>query len=438
MAIWEVVMELSTLAWERAMKIQEVITRAMSGEYSWLRAADIIGITPRSMRRWRRRYELRGYDGLLDRRRGVPCPRAAPFEEVQRILRLYRERYRGFNGRHFHEIARREHAVRLSYSYVKKALQMAGFLPKRRPRGRHRRRREPRECFGEMLHLDGSPHAWLALVPEQRQTAMHVLDDATGRLLDLQLFGSETTTAVMRVLWPVLLEHGIPMSLYTDRAKWAFLTPKAGGPCDRKQLTQVGRALKRLGIEHIPAYSPQARGRSERLNRTLQGRLVNELRLADIRTVPEANVYIRERFLPAFNQAFARPPKDPASAFVPLGKVDLDQILCHESERRVAQDNTVGSSKLRLQIAKQPGRRSCARLRVLVRRHLDGSHCVWFGGRCLGRYDSNGQALPLNGARPLRRALRPVRGDTTGRPSLRSRRLGQLTSSTSPAATPTS
>jgi len=415
---------------ERAMKIQEVITRAMSGEYTWLRAAEIIGLSPRSMRRWRLRYELRGYDGLLDRRRGVPSPRAAPFEQVHRVLRLYREKYQGFNGRHFHEIARREHGVRLSYSYVKKALQTAGLLAKRRPRGRHRQRREPRACFGEMLHLDGSPHAWLALCPEQRQVAIHALDDATGRLLALHLCTSEGTSAVMRVLREVLVGHGIPMSAYTDRAGWAFHTPRAGGPCDRKQLTQVGRALRRLGIEHIPAYSPQARGRSERFNRTLQDRLVNELRLAGIRAISEANAYIRERFLPALNDTFARAPKDPASAFVPLGDVDLEQILCHEAERRVNGDNTVVLGRVRLQIAKQPGRRSCARLRVLVRRHLDATHSVWFGGRCLARYDRNGQALPSPAASrpgrpPQRAAARPLRGEATGRVPPRSSAVGQ-------------
>jgi hypothetical protein len=261
--------------------------------------------------------------------------------------------------------------------------------------------------------------------------AIHALDDATGRLLDLELFSSETARAVMQVLWQVLVEYGIPMSAYTDRAKWAFHTPRAGGPCDRKQLTQVGRALRRLGIDHIPAYSPQARGRSERLNRTLQDRLVNELRLAGIRTIPRANAYIRQRFIPAFNEAFAHAPRDPASAFVPLGDVDLEQILCHEAERRVKLDNTVVLGGVRLQIAKQPGRRSCARLRVLVRRHLDGTHSVWFGGRCLGRYDASGQALPSLPAsrrspKAARAAQERVSGDTTARPSLRSSRLGQM------------
>ncbi len=394
----------SAPAVERAMTIQEVLTRAMSGEYTWVQAAEILGFSPRSLRRWRVRYERDGYDGLLDRRRGVPSPRRAPVREVERILRLYREKYRGFNGRHFHEIARREHRVTLSYSFVKKALQTAGLMRKYRARGRHRMRREARACFGEMLHLDGSPHAWLALRSRQRQTLLSVLDDATKRLLFAQLFEAEDTRSVMLALEAVITTYGLPAALYTDRASWAVWTPKAGGPYDRARLTQVGRALKRLGIEHILAYSPQARGRSERLNRTLQGRLVNELRVAGITDIPAANRYLRQRFIPRYNQTFARPPCEPASAFVPLGHVPLHHILCHEEERVVGQDNTLSLKTVRLQLRRQPGRRTCARLRVLVRRHLDGRYSVWHGPRCLGRYQASGKLLsapPVEAAGPV-------------------------------------
>jgi hypothetical protein len=182
------------------------------------------------------------------------------------------------------------------------------------------------------------------------------------------------------------------MALYTDRAHWAVHTPAGGGAPDRRHLTQVGRALTRLGIEHILGYSPAARGRSERVNRTLQDRLVNELRLAGITTVPAANHYLRERFLPAFNEEFGRPPVDPTPAFVPLGRVDLQQILCVEEERVVGRDNVVTADRVALQLAKQPGRRTCAGLRVLVRRHLDGQYSIWYGTRCFGRYDRQGRA----------------------------------------------
>jgi len=373
------------------MKVQEVLLRAMSGQLTWLQAADILGWSPRTVRRWRVRYEQRGYDGLFDRRRGQPSPRRAPLAEVQRLLRLYRERYEGFNVRHFHEIARREHRVTLSYSFTRLALQGAGLVRKRRPRGRHFQRREPRACVGELLHLDGSPHAWLALAPTERQTMLTVVDDATSRVLYAQLVDAESTATVMQALQAVFTTHGLPMALYTDRAGWAFVTRPAGGQVDKTRLTQVGRALKRLGVEHIPAYSPQARGRSERLNRTLQDRLVNELRVAGIRTVPAANAYLRRTFLPHHHATFTRPPRDPASAFVPLGGVDLEQILCYEEERTVANDNTVVLDGVRLQLPKQPGRATCAGLRVLVRRHLTGAHSVWWGTRCLNQADRSGQ-----------------------------------------------
>jgi len=316
--------------------------------------------------------------------------------------------------RHFHQLARRDHGVTLSYSFVKLALQEAGLVRKRRARGRHRRRREPRPCSGELLHLDGSPHAWLARCPEEQSTLLHVIDDATKRLLYAQLWPAETIEAVLTALQEVLETSGIPIALYTDRAGWAFHTPKAGGRVDRTQLTQVGRALARLGIEHIPAYSPQARGRSERLNRTLQDRLVNELRLHGITTLAGANAYLRERFLPEYNATFTRPPADPASAFVPLGAVDLAQLLCQEEARTVGQDNVVSFDGVPLQLAQQPGRRTCAGLRVTVRRHLDGQHTVWRGPQCFGRYDAQGRPRPPAPAAAPRAAPRSRR--VPGRP----------------------
>jgi transposase len=383
---------------ERVMKVQEAILRALSGRQSWLQVADVLGVSPRTVRRLRWRYERYGYDGLFDHRRRRPSPRAVPLGEVQRLLRLYRERYGprdghpGFNIRHFYEVACRDHRVRLSYSFVKQALQTAGLVGKRRPRGRHRRRREPRPCFGELVHLDGSLHPWLALVADARQTLIAVVDDATKQLLYAQLVaGGESLGAIMTALRAVLEQHGIPGALYTDRAGWAVYTPTSGTAPDRTKRTQVGRALARLGIEHIVSFSPQARGRSERANGTLQGRLVNELRVAGIQTLPAANRYLRERFIPDYNARFGRAPADPSSAFVPVGRQDLDQILCHEDERCVARDNTLTLDGVVLQIDKQRGRRSCAGLRVLVRRHLDGRHSVWWGPRCLGWFTATGR-----------------------------------------------
>jgi len=379
---------------ERAMKVQEVILRALSGQLTWLQAADVLGRSPRSIRRLRWRYEHYGYDGLVDRRRQTPSPKRAPVAEVERMLHLYRAHYQGFNVRHFLRKARRDHGIPFCYAFVKQALQGAGLVPKHRARGRHRRRRAPRPCFGELLHLDGSRHQWLALVPEQWLTLLAVVDDATPQVLYAQLSArGESTVTVMTALRTVFTTWGLPGALYTDRAHWAAHTPVAGGAVDRTKLSQVGRALAQLGIEHILGYSPQARGRSERMNGTLPGRLVNELRVARITTVAAANRYLRERFLPDFNAEFGRAPAEPAPAFVPLGGVDLEQILCHQDERVVARDNTVVLDGIVLQLAKQPGRRSCAELRVLVRRHLDGHHSVWHGARRLGLFDARGRVV---------------------------------------------
>ena len=379
---------------ERAMKVQEVILRALSGQLTWLQAADVLGRSPRSIRRLRWRYEHYGYDGLVDRRRQTPSPKRAPVAEVERMLHLYRAHYQGFNVRHFLRKARRDHGIPFCYAFVKQALQGAGLVPKHRARGRHRRRRAPRPCFGELLHLDGSRHQWLALVPEQWLTLLAVVDDATPQVLYAQLSErGESTVTVMTALRTVFTTWGLPGALYTDRAHWAAHTPVAGGAVDRTKLSQVGRALAQLGIEHLLGYSPQARGRRERMNGTLQGRLVNELRVARITTVAAANRYLRERFLPDFNAEFGRAPAEPAPAFVPLGGVDLEQILCHQDERVVARDNTVVLDGIVLQLAKQPGRRSCAELRVLVRRHLDGHHSVWHGARRLGLFDARGRVV---------------------------------------------
>jgi transposase len=400
--------------WERAMTTHEVVLRAMSGEIHWFRAADILGISARTMRRWRERFERNGFHGFFDRRRRTPSPRRAPPAALERVLHLYRERYRGFNVRHFYEIARREHQVTLSYSWVKHALQTAGLVPKCRPRGRHRRRREPRACFGELLHIDGSPHPWLALVPDLRATLIPVLDDATKRLLYAQLVEAESTQSVMTALREVFRTYGLPMALYSDRAHWAFHTPTAKGPVDKTRLTQVGRALAHLGVEHIPAYSPQARGRSERLNRTVQDRLVNELRVAGIATVAAANVYLREVFVPHYNETFSRPPRDPEPAWVALGEVDLEQILCHQEARVVGQDNTVTIDHLALQVAKQPGRRTCAGLDVIVRRHLSGQYSIWRGPQRLGLFDATGR--PVDAAASVHSRTSRLRTSRLDRP----------------------
>ena len=373
------------------MKVQEVILRAASGEITWIQAAHILGVRDRTMRRWKRRYEEHGYDGLLDRRRQRPSLKRAPLAEVERILRLYRERYDGFNARHFWQTAQREHDVTLSYTFVKEALQKGGLVKKRRARGRYFRRREPKACFGEMLYLDGSQHAWLALAPGEKQTLIAVIDDATSRMLYGRLCEAEDTRSVMQAMLQVTRTYGIPMAYYTDRAGWAFFTPKAGEEVDKTKATQVGRALARLGVEHIPAYTAQARGRSERLNGTLQDRLVNELKAAGVKTVDDANRFISEVYMSRHNELFSRAPRDPASAFVAATNVDLEQVFCIEETRVVAKDHTVAYANRCLQLDRHAARAARPGTQVLVHEHLDESLSIWRGKRQLGSYTPQGE-----------------------------------------------
>lgn len=392
-------MVLSEAAWRRAMKVQEVILRALSGELQWFQAAEILGVSPRTMRRYRMGLEKYGYSGLVDRRRSSPSARSVPVAEVTRILELYRKSYGGWNVRHYYQTIRRDHGVTVSYTFVKQALQGAGLVPKLKARGRHRRRRERKACFGEMLHIDGSRHAWLSRLPEERQTLLTIVDDATSLVLYSQLWPEESSLAVLMGLREVVGTYGIPIALYSDRASWAFETAKAGQPVSKTHLTQVGEVLKRLGVEHIPSYSPQARGRSERMNGTLQGRLVNELTRCKARTLEQANAYIREQYLPSHNQTFAVAAREPESAFVAAEAAELDELFCREQVRQVGKDNVVTFGKLALQLPKQPGRRTCAGLSVIVKLWLDGRLSIHRGTQLLGRFAADGR--PVDAAGPV-------------------------------------
>jgi transposase len=389
-------MAATAAAQERAMRFQEVIMQATRGKMSWWQAAEVLGISPRTLRRWRVGYRKYGVKGLQDRRRVDRAPSGVPQAEIQRWLELYERRYRGYNVRHFYAVMKRAHGgCQWSYTVVRRALQMAGLVKKKQPRGRHFVRREPRPCCGEMLHIDGSRHRWLALLADHWQCLIAIVDDASKRLLYAQLFEGETTAAIMTALVAVIREHGIPQTVYSDRAGWATFTAKAGQRVDRSRQTQVGRALQQLGVEHIMAYSPQARGRSERVNRTLQDRLVKELQTHGIRTIERANRYLCEAFVPEYNREFARRPAVAESGFAPLGSADLDAIFCHFESRQVQRDNTVTLDGVVLQITRQPGRRTCAGLMVEVRRHLDGTHTLTHGTKLLGRYGARGRALSL-------------------------------------------
>ena len=365
-----------------------LLRRWESAELNQDEAAELLGVSERTFRRWTRAYEEEGEAGLADRRLGKASGRRVPSDRAEEVERLYRERYAGFTVKHFHEHLVKDHGFGWGYTWTKLHLQWAGLAPKAPRKGAHRRKRERRPLPGMMLHQDGSRHAWLAGQPPL--DLIVTLDDATGAIYSAFLVEEEGTASTLRALKEVFSQHGLPMSLYTDRGSHYFFTPGAGGEVDRDRLTQVGRALKQLGVEHIGAYSPQARGRSERMFGTLQDRLVNELRLAGITTMEEANAFIREVYLPEHNARFAAPQAQPGCAFTPIPGVDLDEILCVEVERQVGNDNCVSFRTLKLQIPQSPMRPHFVRARVKVHLYPDGSHALFHGPRCIGRYDENG------------------------------------------------
>jgi len=380
-------------AWERAMKVREVILRAMAKRITWWQAAEILGITDRSMRRWKRRYETYGYDGLLDRRRGKPSPKRVPLAEAEEVLRLFQQRYSDLNVRHFHEKLREEHGIKLGYTWVKLALQGAGLVKKGRKRGVHRKRRPRRPLPGMLLHLDGSEHRWFQ--DNRWYDLIEVLDDATSETYYAQLVEEESTRTVMAALKEVIERKGRFCALYSDRASHFFETPQAGGPVDRQRLTQVGRALKELGIEMIPAYSAQARGRSERRFGTWQGRLPQELRLAGISGVEAANQFLRERYIPEINRKFGVAAAEKGHAFVPVRGSDLDRIFSVQTERVVAKDNTVRLEGRVWQIERTPWRGTLAGCRVTICQHLDERVTMVYGPHVVARYTAQGQPLTV-------------------------------------------
>ena len=392
---------------ERAMKVQEVILRAMAKSITWGQAAEIIGLSDRQMRRWHRRYQRWGYDGLWDRRRGRPSPRRVPLAQAEQVLGLYREKYFDFNVRHFHEKLREEHGLLLSYTWVKLALQGAGLVKKARRRGVHRKRRLRRPLPGMLLHLDGSSHAWFQ--DGRRYDLLVVLDDASSEIYYAQLVEQESTRTVLQALRAVVEQQGVFCALYSDRASHFFETPKAGAKVDPQRVTQVGRALRELGIRMIPAYSPQARGRSERSFGTWQGRLPQELRLRGMATLEAANRFLREEYMAEFNRRFRVPATQPGTAFVPLRGQDLERIFSVQQERVVHRDNTVEFGNRVLQIEKTPWRDTLAGCRVAVYEHLDGTLSVGYGPHTVGRFSAAG--LPL--LEPLRKR-RPQAVEKTG------------------------
>lgn len=377
---------------ERAMKVQEVILRAMAKTITWGQAAEIIGISDRQMRRWRERYEEHGYDGLMDRRRGMPSGKRVALATVEQVLGLYRERYFDLNVRHFHEKLSEEHGIGLSYTWVKQALQGAGFVAKGGKRGVHRKRRERRPVPGMLLHIDGSEHQWFQ--DERWHDLIVILDDATSQIHYAQLVDEESTVTVMAALRQVIERNGLFCALYSDRGSHFWQTPKAGGKVDKKHPTQVGRALRELGIQMIPAYSPEARGRSERSFATWQGRLPQELRLRGISTVEAANGFLDQSYVAEFNRRFQVPATQPGTAFLPLQGQDLDRIFSLHHERVVNRDNTVQFENRTLQIEPVRWRATLFGCTVTVHQHLNGDLTLTHGQQRIGSYPAQPPLMP--------------------------------------------
>lgn len=376
----------------RMLKFLDVLGRCEEGSLSKLEAAELLGINERTFRRWCRRFEEEGEAGLLDRRLGKPSPNRVPVADAAEVERLYRERYQGFTAKHFHEHLVQSHGFRWGYSWTKTYLHARGCLQKAPRRGAHRRKRPRKPLPGMMLHQDGSRHHWIASF-DRALDLIITLDDATSEVYSAFLVEEEGTFSSFRGLADVFAAHGLPLSLYSDRGSHYFFTPSAGAKVDPRALTQVGRALAQLGIEHIAAYSPEARGRCERIFRTLQDRLPKELALAGIVEMAAANRFIADVFLPAYNARFAIAAAEPGSAFVPVGLTQWQDVLCVQEERIVANDNTVAFQGLRLQIPPSRLRPHFVKARVRVHQYCDGTHAIFHGPQCLARYDANGRVI---------------------------------------------
>ena len=372
------------------MKLQDVLLKAMAKKITWWEAAEIIGVTDRTMRRWRERLATDGYSGLVDRRKGKPSDRRVALETVEKVLQLYQEVYFDLNIRHFHEKLQEEHGIYLSYTWVQKALQGGGLVPRGRRRRKHRRRRERRPMPGMLLHIDGSKHQWFG--DDRWYDLMVILDDATSEIYYAQLVEEESTRTVMVGLREVIQNKGLFCALYSDRGSHFFVTPKAGEKVDKNRLTQVGRAMKELGVQMIPAYSPQARGRSERNFGTWQGRLPQELRLAGITTQDRANAFLRERYMGVFNEKFIVKAMESGTAFRHTSRSDLEWIFTLQTERVVAKDNTVAIGEQSWQLEKSRFRGSLAGCTVTIHEHLDERVSIRYGPHVVGRFTATGEA----------------------------------------------
>ena len=375
----------------RMEQFESLLDRVHVRELSQVQAAEVLGMSERTFRRWRDRYEEEGLSGLFDRRLGRASARAAPADRIAWVLEQYETTYLGWTVKHFHEHIEEHDGFRMSYSWTKSRLQAAGLVKRAPRRGAHRRKRPRRPLVGMLLHQDGSRHEWL--VGQSLLDLIVTMDDANSKIYSAFLVAEEGTMSSFTGLLVVVAAHGLPCSFYTDRASHYFHTPDGGGKVDKTKLTQVGRALAQLGIEHIAAYSPQARGRSERAFGTLQDRLVKELALAGITTIDAANRFLREHYVPAHNARFTKAPERPESAFVAAPPEQVRDILCRQEERTVGNDNCVRYRNLSLQLPPSPARPHYVKAKVRVHEYPDGTLAVFHGLRRLASYAADGSLL---------------------------------------------
>ena len=374
----------------RQMRFEELYARQQRRTLTMAEAAEMLGVTERTFRRWSGRYDAEGADGLQDRRIGRPSGRAVPVDEALRMVTLYETQYTGWTVKHFHERWHTEHGGTRSYSWTKKTLQAAGHVARAPRRGAHRKKRPRKPLPGMMLHQDGSTHEW---VPGCQWDLIVTLDDATTEIYSAFFVEEEGTLSSLRGLREVMETKGLFSSLYTDRGSHYWHTDEAGGKVDKSRLTQVHRALQQMGVILIPAYSPEARGRSERAFRTLQDRLPKELALAGITEMAAANQYLTEHFLPQYNDRFMVRATEPGTAFIPWIGTNLAEILCVQEERVVAKDNTVRYQGAHLQIPQDPHRFHYVKVTVRVHAYPDRTLAVFHGPRCLARYQADGRLI---------------------------------------------
>jgi transposase len=389
-------MRRTTMLWEVFVtRFEEAFGQYRRRRLNADEAGELLGVSGRHFRRLCDRYEEEGSEGLRDRRLGKASPRRAPARELERMQELFRERYSDFTVKHFHEQLVRRHNYLLSYTVTRLSLQAAGLVAKAKRRGAHRKKRVRRPLPGMLLFQDGSTHRWIGALGRDLDLIV-TLDDATGEIYSALLVEQEGTLSSFLGLAETIAEHGLFGAFYTDRGGHYFITPKASRKVDKTQLTQVGRALSQLGITHIPSYSPQGRGRMERVFGTLQKRLPQELRLARIKTVAGANRFLKERFVPDYNARFAVPAAEPGSAFVPYLGRPIEDVLCVQEDRVVGADNCVSYHRRSLQIPPQRHRQHYVRATVRVHEYPDGRLAIFDGPRCLARFDPKGASRDVS------------------------------------------